>query len=50
MSTDLSTVSPALQRYDDQVVQGDLWNRPGVSPRDRSVVTLSGADHQQPDH
>jgi 4-carboxymuconolactone decarboxylase len=40
-STDLSTVSPALQRYDDQVVQGDLWNRPGLSPRDRSVVTLS---------
>ena len=40
-STELNTVSPALQRYDDQVVQRDLWNRPGLSPRDRSVVTLS---------
>jgi 4-carboxymuconolactone decarboxylase len=39
--TDLSSVSPALQRYDYQIVQGDLWNRPGLSPRDRSVVTLS---------
>jgi 4-carboxymuconolactone decarboxylase len=40
-SSELSTVSPALQSYDNQVVQGDLWIRPGLSPRDRSVVTLS---------
>jgi 4-carboxymuconolactone decarboxylase len=37
----LASVSPALQRYDDQVVHGDLWNRPGLSPRDRSIVTVS---------
>jgi 4-carboxymuconolactone decarboxylase len=40
-SSELGAVSPALQRYDDQVVQGDLWSRPGLSPRDRSVVTVS---------
>ena len=47
-STELGTVSPALQRYDDQVVQGDVWNRPGLSPRDRSIVTVSAliTNHQ----
>ena len=48
ISTDLNAVSPALQRYDDQVVQGDVWNRPGLSPRDRSIVTVSAliTNHQ----
>jgi 4-carboxymuconolactone decarboxylase len=40
-SNQLGSVSPALQRYGEQVVQGDVWNRPGLSPRDRSVVTVS---------
>ncbi|MCV7014173.1 carboxymuconolactone decarboxylase family protein [Mycolicibacterium madagascariense] len=38
---DLTAVSPALQRYRDQTVEGDLWMRPELSPRDRSLVTVS---------
>jgi 4-carboxymuconolactone decarboxylase len=38
---DLASVSPALQRYRDRVVLDDLWKRPDLSPRDRSLVTVS---------
>lgn len=34
-------VSPALDRYTQSTVRGDLWKRPGLSPRDRSIVTLA---------
>jgi 4-carboxymuconolactone decarboxylase len=37
----MHTVSPALERYTADVVLGDLWKRPPLSARDRSVVTLS---------
>ncbi|WP_408277452.1 carboxymuconolactone decarboxylase family protein [Paraburkholderia sediminicola] len=37
----MDTVSPALERYTNDVVLGDLWKRPELSTRDRSVVTLS---------
>ncbi len=37
----MDTVSPALERYTDDVVLDDLWKRPQLSARDRSVVTLS---------
>jgi 4-carboxymuconolactone decarboxylase len=35
------TMTPALQHYTQSLVQGELWQRPGLSPRDRSIVTLS---------
>lgn len=38
---DLAAVSPALQHYRDQTVESDLWKRPDLSPRDRSLVTVS---------
>lgn len=38
---DVRAVSPALARYTEGILAGDLWTRPGLSPRDRSVVTLS---------
>jgi 4-carboxymuconolactone decarboxylase len=38
---DLATVSPALQHYRDRTVLNDLWKRPELSPRDRSLVTVS---------
>jgi 4-carboxymuconolactone decarboxylase len=43
MMTDdaLQAVSPALARYQQETLFGDLWNRPGLSYRDRSIVTLS---------
>jgi 4-carboxymuconolactone decarboxylase len=40
-TSDVRLVSPALQRYTDKALFGDVWNRPDLSPRDRSIVTLS---------
>lgn len=37
----VDTVSPALERYAQETLFGDLWQRPGLSPRDRSIVTLA---------
>ncbi len=34
-------VSPALDKYTREAVIGGLWQRPGLSPRDRSVITLA---------
>lgn len=33
--------APQLYNYTDKVLFGDLWKRPELSPRDRSLVTLS---------
>ena len=38
---DMRAVAPALEKYRENVVLGDLWTRPGLSPRDRSLVTLA---------
>jgi 4-carboxymuconolactone decarboxylase len=38
---DVASVSPALARYQEVTIHGDLWKRPGLSPRDRSVVTVA---------
>ena len=35
------SVSPALEKYTLDAIIGDLWKRSGLSPRDRSIVTLS---------
>ena len=37
----MQAIAPALAGYTDQVLFGDVWRRPELSPRDRSVVTLS---------
>lgn len=37
----LGSVSPALERYAANIVAGDLWKRPDLSPRDRSLVTVA---------
>jgi 4-carboxymuconolactone decarboxylase len=37
----MNAVAPALAAYAEQRLMGDLWQRPGLSPRDRSIVTLS---------
>jgi 4-carboxymuconolactone decarboxylase len=34
-------VSPALARYMQLTLQEDVWKRPGLSVRDRSIVTVS---------
>lgn len=34
-------VAPALADYTDKVLFGDVWERPGLSPRDRSLITVA---------
>jgi 4-carboxymuconolactone decarboxylase len=34
-------VAPGLAQLTDDVLFGDVWNRPGLSKRDRSLVTVS---------
>jgi 4-carboxymuconolactone decarboxylase len=34
-------VAPGLAGYTDDVLFGDVWNRPGLSPRDRSLITVT---------
>jgi 4-carboxymuconolactone decarboxylase len=38
---EIRAVSPALERYMQSRLQGDLWKRPDLSLLDRSIVTLS---------
>jgi len=38
---EVTMVSPALERYTNNTVRGELWKRPGLSPRDRSIATLA---------
>ena len=40
-AADIAAVSPALDDYRDRVIEGELWQRLGLSPRDRSVVTVA---------
>ncbi|TYL43889.1 carboxymuconolactone decarboxylase family protein [Dickeya sp. ws52] len=40
-ATDMQAVSPALERYASTRLAGDLWKRNDLSPRDRSLVTVS---------
>jgi len=34
-------ISPKLAELTDSVLFGDVWARPGLSPRDRSLITVS---------
>ena len=34
-------VSPALEKFAQDTLLGDLWQRPALSPRDRSIVTAA---------
>ncbi|WP_413508039.1 carboxymuconolactone decarboxylase family protein [Serratia proteamaculans] len=37
----VKSVSPALAKFQRDTLQGDLWQRPALSPRDRSVITVA---------
>lgn len=37
----MQAIAPQLADYTDDVLFGDVWLRPGLTPRDRSLVTLS---------
>jgi 4-carboxymuconolactone decarboxylase len=34
-------IAPALADITDNVLFGDIWERPGLSPRDRSLITVA---------
>jgi 4-carboxymuconolactone decarboxylase len=40
-SEDIRAVAPALEKYTQSRVLGDLWKRPELSQRDRSIVTVA---------
>src|SRR5258708_3654863 len=37
----LRTIAPKLIELTDQVLFGDVWERPGLSKRDRSLITVA---------
>jgi len=37
----MRTVAPALEKYTQGRLLGDVWKRPGLAPRDRGIVTLA---------
>src|ERR1700752_3891407 len=41
MQEDIRAVAPALEKYAQGSLLGDVWKRPDLSPRDRSIVTLA---------
>jgi 4-carboxymuconolactone decarboxylase len=48
-------IAPCMTRYTSNVIFRDLWRRPGLSPRDRSLITLAalianGQEAQLPFH
>jgi 4-carboxymuconolactone decarboxylase len=34
-------VAPALGEYTDNILFGEVWERPGLSKRDRSMITVT---------
>ena len=34
-------IAPKLAQLTDEVVFADVWERPGLSPRDRSLITVA---------
>lgn len=40
-ASDLRAVAPALEQYRGRRLFGDVWKRPGLAPRDRSLVTVA---------
>jgi 4-carboxymuconolactone decarboxylase len=34
-------IAPALADYTERVLFGDVWLRPGLAPRDRSLITVA---------
>jgi 4-carboxymuconolactone decarboxylase len=41
MGEDVRMVAPALEKYMQGTLLGDVWKRPGLAPRDRGIVTVA---------
>jgi 4-carboxymuconolactone decarboxylase len=39
--SDVPSVAPALEKYRQEVLFGDLWKRPGLGVRDRCIATIA---------
>lgn len=37
----LGAFAPGYVEYSEKILFGDLWKRPGLSPRDRSLATIA---------
>ena len=37
----MGEIAPKLAELTDDVLFGDIWKRPGLSPRDRSLITVA---------
>ena len=37
----MGSMAPKLAQLTDDVLYADVWARPGLSPRDRSLITIS---------
>lgn len=37
----MGDIAPKLAELTDEVLFGDVWERPGLSPRDRSLITVA---------
>jgi 4-carboxymuconolactone decarboxylase len=40
-ASELGSVAPALEKYTQERLLGEVWKRPGLAPRERSIVTLA---------
>ncbi|MEJ8851189.1 carboxymuconolactone decarboxylase family protein [Variovorax rhizosphaerae] len=40
-SADVRSVAPAMDKYATVVLEGEIWRRPDLSARDRSIVTVA---------
>ena len=43
---DLSDISPRLREITEEVLLGDVWERPILTPRERSIVVVSALTAQ----
>ncbi len=41
MKTPVDGIAPKLAELTSDVLFGDVWERPGLSPRDRSLITVA---------
>jgi len=41
MASPFADVAPKLAEVTDNVLFGDVWERPGLSPRDRSLIRVA---------
>jgi 4-carboxymuconolactone decarboxylase len=37
----MGEIAPKLVELTDDVLYGDVWKRPGLCPRDRSLITVA---------